>query len=123
MAKMSEEVKAAIKEYRPGIIASANKAGKPNVSPAGSTHVIDDEHVAFANVASPTTVANLKENPQVAVICINPTQRKGCRVWGRAEIVTSGELFDKMTQQMAALKMKVINVVKITVEDSRTFAM
>ncbi len=63
MAKMSEEVKKAITEIRPGLIATANKAGKPNVSPKGSFRVLDDEHVIFADIFSPRTTANLHRLP------------------------------------------------------------
>jgi len=118
---MSEEVKKAIKEFGPAIVATANKAGKPNVSAKGSLRVLDDEHVVFADIASPRTIANLRENPQVAILCLNPELRKGCRIWGKAEILTSGEPFEKLKQEYVARKMKVNNVVKVTVEEAVAF--
>ena len=41
MTKMSEEVKNAIAQTRPGLIATCSKAGKPNVSPKGSFQVLE----------------------------------------------------------------------------------
>lgn len=121
MSKMSEEVKKAVAESGAGIVATADKSGKPNVSAKGSLRVLDDEHLIFADVRSPRTIANLKENPQVAVLCLNGATRKGCRVWGTAEVLTSGELFDKMGKELAARNLKVNHVVKIAVKESLAF--
>ena len=101
MAKLSEEVKMAIGTIRPAFVATANKAGKPNVSAKGSLRVIDDEHVVFADINSPRTVANIKENPQVAIICMDTTTRKGCRIRGTGEIINSGTIFDQTAPELA----------------------
>ncbi len=119
--KMSEEVKKAVAECSPALVATTNKAGKPNVSAKGSLRVLDDEHLVFADIRSPRTIANLKENPQVAVICLNAATRKGCRIWGKAEIMTSGDLFNQLSKEFATRNMKVNHVVKITVEDAIAF--
>ena len=75
MVKLSEEAKKIISEVHPGLIATSSKDGKPNVSPKGSFRVLDDEHVAFNDSASPQTVANLRENPQVSAIVYDPATR------------------------------------------------
>jgi predicted pyridoxine 5'-phosphate oxidase superfamily flavin-nucleotide-binding protein len=120
VAKLSEEAKKAIGEIRPSLVATASKAGKPNVSAKGSLQVLDDEHVIFADIASPRTIANIKENPQVAVICLDAAARKSCRIWGTGEIFNTGELFDKMAAEFASRNMQVRNVVKVTVEEVET---
>jgi len=121
MAKLTEEAKKIIKELGPALVATASKDGKPNVSVKGSFRVLDDEHVVFADIASPRTTANLRENPRLAAIVFNPSARKGCRIWGRAEIVDSGKLFDSMSAEFAAKKMNVRHLVKVTVEEVATF--
>ncbi len=121
MAKLTEEAKKAIGTIRPSLVATASKTGKPNVSAKGSLRVLDDEHVLFADVASPRTIANIKENPQVAVICLDAATRKGCRIWGKGEVFNSGELFDNTVAALASRNMKVRNVVKVTVEEVETF--
>jgi len=118
MAKLPEEAKKIIAEVIPALVATASKDGKPNVSPKGSFRVLDDEHVAFAEMASPNTIANLKENPQVAVIVFNPDTWGGCRITGKAEILESGDLVDSFKAQFAPLKMEVHSVVKIAVEEA-----
>ena len=121
MAKLTDEAKRIIAEFGPALIATASKAGKPNVSPKGSFRVLDDEHVVFANIASPRTMANIKQNPQLTAIIFDRSTRKGCRIWGKAEIIGSGDLFDSVSAELAQRGMKVKHVVKVTVEEAATF--
>jgi predicted pyridoxine 5'-phosphate oxidase superfamily flavin-nucleotide-binding protein len=121
MTKLTDEAQKAIGEMSPSLVATANGAGKPNVSAKGSLRVLDDEHVVFADIASPRTVANIRENPQVAVICLDAALRKGCRIWGKGSILNSGELFDQLTAEYAEKNMEVNNVVKVAVEEVETF--
>ncbi|MBN8478064.1 MAG: pyridoxamine 5'-phosphate oxidase family protein [Burkholderiales bacterium] len=119
--KMSQEVKDAVAMNKPGLIATASQSGKPNVSAKGSLRVIDDEHVAFAIIKSPGTIANLRENPQIAIICLDPATRSGCRIAGRSEIHSSGPLFEQLGAEYAAKRMAVQQVIKVSVEDAYTF--
>ena len=121
MAKLTEEAKQLITELYPGIIATAGKDGMPNVAAKGSFRVVDDEHVAFADMASPRTVANLRENPQISAMVFNNQPRKGCRIWGKAEILDSGDLFNAISAEYEPKGMKVKHVVKIKVEEVVTF--
>ncbi len=120
MVKLTEEAKKAIGEIRPSLVATAGKTGKPNVSAKGSLRVLDDDHVMFLDIASPRTVANIKENPQVAIICLDAAARKSCRIWGRGEVLSSGELFDQVVAEFAGRNMTVRNVVKVAVEEVET---
>ena len=121
MTKLTDEAKKAIGEIHPSLLATASRTGKPNVSAKGSLRVLDDEHVAFADIASPRTVTNIRENPQVAVISLDAEARKGCRIWGKGSILNSGELFDQLTAEYAEKNMEVKNVVKVAVEEIETF--
>ena len=119
MGKLSDNVKETIAEIRPAIIATASKDGKPNVSAKGSFRVLDDDHVIFADISSPRTIANLKENPQVSILVVHPKSMRGCRIWGKGEILDSGELFDQMSKEFADRNLKVNHLVKITVEEAQ----
>jgi predicted pyridoxine 5'-phosphate oxidase superfamily flavin-nucleotide-binding protein len=121
MTTLSDEAKALITETHPGFIATANKAGLPNVSPKGSFRVLDDEHVIFADIHSPRTIANLRENPQVSAIVFDPATNHGCRVWGQAEILDSGELFEQVNRKLAEMQMTAKHVVVVSVDDFATF--
>ena len=122
MAKLSEEAKKAIAEFGAALVATASKDGKPNVSLKGSFRVLDDEHVIFADIASPRTMANLRENPQLSVMVFDPSTCKGCRVWGKTvEILDSGSLFDTISAEFTARGMKVNHIVKVVVDEVVTF--
>ena len=121
MAKLSEEAKKIIGEVRPAWVATASKDGKPNVSPRGSFRVLDDEHVIFAEAGRLYTLSNLQENPQLSAIVLDPSTRKGCRIWGRmTEILESGDLFDALSARFIA-RIKTKCVVKVAVEEVMIF--
>ena len=121
MAKLTEEAKKMISELSPGLVATASKDGKSSISAKGSFRVLDDEHVAFADIASPRTIANLRENPQISAMVFSNSPRKGCRIWGKAEILDSGGEFDAISAEYAPKGMKVNHLVKIEVEEVLTF--
>jgi len=121
MAKLSEEVKKIIREFTPAFVATAGKDGKPNVSPKGSFRVLDDEHVIFVEGGRLYTLTNLRENPQLSAIFYNAPTRQGCRIWGRTEIIESGDIIDTMSAEFAPLGIKVNHVVKVTIEEVITF--
>ena len=83
--------------------------------------MLDDEHVLFADIHSPNTIANLVENPQVAALVFDPTTRHGCRIWGGAEILSSGELFDQINAELAKRSMQARNIVVVSVDEFLTF--
>ena len=68
----------------------------PNLSPKGTTAVWDDDHLVFANIRSPGTLANLRQNANVEVNVVDPFVRKGYRFKGVASILESGVLYDQV---------------------------
>ncbi len=118
MPMLTDKIKETIAEVRPGIVATADKHGKPNVSAKGSVRVLDDDHLVFADISSARTIANLRENPSISVLILHPKSMRGCRIWGQAEVLDSGELFDQLSREYAERNIKVNHVVKITVEEA-----
>ena len=100
MAMLTDEMKQIIADQRPGYIATASKEGIPNVSPKGSTRVIDDETIAFAAIMSEKTIRNLEENPNIAVAVLDVKARKGYQFRGTATLEGSGGLFDELSAAM-----------------------
>lgn len=94
--KLSPESKRVIAEQRLAFVATVCADGTPNVSPKGTIAVWDDEHLVFADIRSPGTVANISRNPAVELNVVDPFSRKGFRFKGTAEIVRDGELFAKV---------------------------
>jgi uncharacterized protein len=115
MGKLSPELIDAIAQIKPAMVATSSNTGQPNVSPKGSLSVLDEEYLIFADLRSPQTVNNLKENPKISIIGFDPVHRKGWRVWGTVDaILTSGELYEKVSRAYSE-KGKVNHVVKVLV--------
>ena len=99
MVNIPKEVQAFL-PGKMGWVATATKAGQPNVTPKGSLKLLDDQHVIFADLFSLKTRQNLQENPQVAVTVIDPATATGYQIKGRAEMLTSGPLFEEMASHL-----------------------
>src|SRR5581483_6489094 len=54
----------------------------------------DDDHLVFADIHSPGTIANLRHNPHVEINVVDPFARKGYRFKGTAEVLTEGTRYD-----------------------------
>jgi predicted O-methyltransferase YrrM len=101
MGILTADMKRVVEEQRLGFFATVCADGTPNVSPKGTTAVWDDDHIIFANIRSPGTLANLRENPNIEVNVVDPLVRKGYRFKGVASVLDSGGLYD---QAMAIYK-------------------
>jgi len=120
MVKLTEEAKRLIVEFVPVFVATANKDGKPNVAPKGPLRILDDEHIIFAEMGRFYTLANLRENPQLSVIAFDHSTSKGCRIWGKAKIIYSGNLFETISTELTTYE-KIKYLVEVTVEEVVTF--
>src|SRR3954468_16585 len=96
MATLTEDMKRVIREQRLGYVATVCPDGTPNVSPKGTLTVWDDDHVIFADIRSPRTIANLKQNPAIEINVVDWFTRKGYRFKGVATVVEAGALFDEL---------------------------
>jgi len=91
----TDDMKRVVEEQRLGFVATVCPDGTPNLSPKGTTAVWDDEHLVFANIRSPGTIANLRANPGVEVNVVDPFLRKGYRFKGIASVLDSGPLYEQ----------------------------
>lgn len=92
---LTADMKRVVGEQRLGFVATVCPDGTPNLSPKGTTAVWDDDHLVFANIRSPGTIANLRRNASVEVNVVDPFVRKGYRFKGVASVLESGALYDK----------------------------
>jgi hypothetical protein len=74
------------------LVATASKSGAPDLAFKGSVMVWDKDHLAFWERAHGTTLANLEENPQVALVYRNREAGKNWRFWGDAVLLRDGEV-------------------------------
>lgn len=83
---LDAEAKRIIREFSLGIIASVNADGSPAASPKGTFLVLDDQTLAFGDIRSPATRANLARQGACEVVFVDPFRRKGVRVKGIAQV-------------------------------------
>ena len=113
---IDDKAKRIINETKPAFVATADSNGLPNVSAKGSIRVFDVNHVLFADVASPRTAANLKENPKVSVIWLDTKGNESCRLWGTAEVLISGDTFDSLSLEFEARDMKINHAILVRID-------
>ena len=96
MPILTDDMKRVVREQSLGFVATVCPDGTPNLSPKGTTTVWDDDHLVFADIVSPGTIANLRRNPAVEVNVVDPITRLGYRFKGRAEVHVDGAVFDEV---------------------------
>jgi predicted pyridoxine 5'-phosphate oxidase superfamily flavin-nucleotide-binding protein len=95
MSLLTEDMKRVVREQRLGYIATVCPDGTPNLSPKGTTAVWDNDHLVFADICSPGTIANLAASPAIEITVVDPIVRKGHRFKGTAVVLFEGPLFDE----------------------------
>ena len=100
MGILTDEMAALIAGAKLSFVATVNADGTPNLSPKASLAVYDDDHLVFANIASPGRVENLRRNPAIEVNVVDVFLRRGFRFKGTAELHPSGPAFDFVAQPL-----------------------
>lgn len=93
--KLTADMQRVLNEQRLGFVATVSEDGTPNLSPKGTTTVWDDEHIMFADICSPGTIANIRHHSIVEINVVDPVSRKGYRFKGTATIHEQGPIFEQ----------------------------
>ena len=96
MVVITEEIKNFVNFQKLGYVATVSSDNTPNLSPKGTIMILDESYLAFADIQSPKTVENLKHNPSIEVNVVDTFSRRGYRFKGTAEIISSGDKFNKI---------------------------
>ena len=94
MGILTEDMNRAV-DTQLGFVATVCPDGTPNLSPKGTTAAWDDDHLVFAHIHSPGTVANLRSNPSIEINVVDQLVRKGYRFKGTAVVHTDGDVFER----------------------------
>ena len=124
MTILTEDMKRVIREQRLGFYATICEDGSPNLSPKGTTYVLDDDHLFFADIRSPQTVANIRRGSLVEVNVVDPFVRKGYRFKGPAAVHERGtsrcaEGLERLREAGSRLVDRVKAIVVIEVREAR----
>ena len=84
---LNDDMKNLIRNHTAGMVATVNADGTPAVSPKATFVVIDDQTIAYGDIRSPGTRANITRDAHVEVCFIDVVTRKALRVAGTAKIV------------------------------------
>ena len=87
---INNEAKRVIRDFSLGIVATVTANGAPAASPKGTFLVLDDTTIAYGDIRSPGTRANLVANNQCEVVFVDPFRRKGVRLGGCANVHARG---------------------------------
>lgn len=88
---LTEEIKNYIDRSVLCWLATASKEGVPNVSPKEAFTYFGDAHFLIANIASPQSLRNIRENEQVCVSFIDVFIQKGNQLKGKGRIVQKSD--------------------------------
>ena len=115
---ITQEISSFVNRVKLGFAATVCPDGTPNLSPKGTTIAWDDRHLAFADIHSPGTVANLFINPAIEVNVVDIFTRKGYRFKGVGEVHSSGKIFDDIVHfyEDMGVKHSIKNIVLVRVD-------
>ncbi len=99
---LDDAMKRLITTYRAGSVATVNDDGTPAVSPKATFVIVDDVTLAFGNIRSPGTLANISKRPAVEINFIDVLTRRAVRVAGTARIVAKAAAGETLAQAMRA---------------------
>jgi predicted pyridoxine 5'-phosphate oxidase superfamily flavin-nucleotide-binding protein len=96
MGVLTADMRRMVEEQQLGFIATVCPDGTPNLSPKGTTAVWDDDHLIFADICSPNTIANLQRNAAVEINVVDMLSRKGYRFKGNATVFEPSPRFEPL---------------------------
>ncbi len=99
---LTEEMQTLIRNFSAGSVATVNSDGTPSVSPKATFVIIDTRRLAFGNVRSPGTLANLRANPAIEICFTDVLSRKAVRVTGTATTIIKGDAAPDMRTRFDA---------------------
>ena len=116
---LSDEVKKSIEESVLCWLATVSKEGVTSVSPKEIFIAHGNEELLIANIASPNSVNNILDNPNVCVSLVHIFKQKGFKIYGSAVYLGQAdegyeERFN-LLQKIAGNKFPVQGVIKISV--------
>jgi hypothetical protein len=91
MALLREEVCEAARRSVLCWLATVDLEGQPNVSPKEIFAVFDEQHLVVANIASPSTVRNLRHSEKVCISFVDVFVQKGFKVLGIARNIEQSD--------------------------------
>lgn len=117
--ELTAKIKESINESVLCWLATVSTENEPNVSPKEIFNYYGTDTIIVANIASPQTVKNIKQNENVCISFIDILVQKGFQIKGKAEIIEKTDLefaeMEKVLTKMTEGKFPFATITKITV--------
>ena len=105
MAQMTERIQTLLAKVPTVVLCTATADGIPNAVPVGAKKIIDAETILISDQFLNKTLANMQNNPRVAVTFWEG--HEGYQLKGTVIIETSGERFEQTARWIDDLSAKV----------------
>ena len=103
--QLTEAIKQSIDRSVLCWLATSSADNIPNVSPKEAFNYYGEDQIIIANIASPQTIKNIKQNNQVCISFIDILVQKGFQLKGTAEII------EKSHPEFAAMKQVLLKMI------------
>ncbi len=121
--ELSAEIKKYINKSVLCWLATSSADNFPNVSPKEIFNCYGTDKIIVANIASPQTVRNIKQNKNVCVSFIDILIQKGFQIKGKARIITKADSdflhMEKILTEMTGGDFPFTTITEITVEKTK----
>ncbi len=121
--KITEEMRRIARDHPLGLVGTVSPDGTPNVSPKGTTAVLDDDTILFGEIRSPATLRNVGRRPAMEINFVDVLARRCFRAKGVAEAIPRGTAeFDRLIPHLShwgPLTQRIRNVVRLRVLEAR----
>jgi adenylate cyclase len=89
----------------PSLVATADAAGRPNVSYLSQVVAVDDAHVALSNQFFGKTAANIRANPNATLLLVDGLSGEQYQLDVRfRETLLAGAIFDRLAARLEAVR-------------------
>ena len=103
-ATIPKDLMPALQGVIPSNVTTCSLSGEPNTTDVSQVYYVDDRHVALSFQFFSKTIRNVRENPYVMVLVINPATLETWQFDLRYDhSETEGPLFDEMDMKLEVI--------------------
>jgi predicted pyridoxine 5'-phosphate oxidase superfamily flavin-nucleotide-binding protein len=96
MVRLTSEMKEVFSQQKIFAAATASKNAIPNVAPVATVQLVSDDTIWIGDNYMVKTLANVKENPYLALYIWDPEKKRCFQIKGTVAIKTSGPDYEKI---------------------------
>jgi predicted pyridoxine 5'-phosphate oxidase superfamily flavin-nucleotide-binding protein len=100
MVKLTAEMKEVFVKNKIFAAATASTKAMPNVAPVATVQLVSDDTIRIGDNYMVKTLANVRENPFVALYFWDPDKKRCFQVKGTVTVETSGPDYEKIKKRI-----------------------